>query len=403
MKVTAAVLKTSLAQEPKWLSEQRQAAFKRFETLPMPTVKDEAWKYAPVKELSLTDFEVSIQPASCQAQCEKMPKGLVVCDIQTALKDHADKIDPILKEIKADSKFESLHQALWQGGTFIYVPPHVSVDEPIYSLVQLDSSRNTIFPFTIVVVDRGAKVVVIDEMASEAETQEQFSDGYRHFKVLEEASLQYVNIERWGKNVIHIETQVAHVAAGGSFKSVNVGLGGKLIRQTIQTSLEGRGAQAYPSGVMFGDQTQKFDVYTIQDHQAPDSESNLLFKSALKDEAQSAYQGVIHIPRESQRTNAFQSSKNLLLSNHAKARAIPKLEIVADDVRCSHSATMGTVDEEETFYLESRGLSREEAIRMVVEGFFEEVFERIPSEPIRARLRKAVREKLQGPRARGGE
>ena len=427
--------------EPGWLADQRGAAWARFEKQPLPTVKDEEWKYTSLKDFKLGEFLFNPEPKpglslrsatdlpdvlkelvlsrdeeGRQAEWSGVlvqsngatlfetisdalkAKGVILCDLKTAIQKHHDLVDPVLKEIRSasQSKFENLHQALWQGGTFIYVPEGVEIEAPVYNLVQLALPNTVIFPFTVIVVEPRARVTVIDEMVSDASPHHQFSNGYHYMSVKESAELQYVNIQRWGSPVTHFDVQLAKLKRDAMFDSVNVGLGGQLMKANIHTLLEEKGAKANLLGVFFGDQHQHFDFYTTQEHIAGETQSDLLFKSALKDHSQSSYQGIVRIPKGSQKSDAYQANKNLLLDENAKARSIPRLEIIADDVRCTHSATVGTVEDEGTFYLESRGLSHEEAVRMVVYGFFEQVIRRIPARDVRERLHRAVVKKLEG-------
>lgn len=436
MKLTPEVYKQiSLAQaEPAWLLDQRTSAWKCFERLPYPTVKDEDWKYTDLGSFQHTDFNVEfehgikadkglspelrslvtevVSPEAVggiqveknglsvhkQLSSELEKEGVIVTDLKTALKNHPQKLEPLLRDIKnvSQSKFEMLHQAFWQGGIFVYVPSGVTVRLPIYHLTTMVEPNAVVFPFTIALVDLRASLILIDEMVSTAASVRQFSDAYRYLCLKEDASLQYINIQRWGENVTHFEFQLARLERGAKFSSVNVGLGGQLSKGYVHTILEGVGAEANLLGVHFGNDRQHFDTHTTQDHESPQTTSDLLYKAALKDSAQSSYQGIIRIPKKAQRSDAYQANKNLLLSQNAKARSIPKLEILADDVRCTHSATVGTVDPEETFYLESRGLSHEDAVQMVVEGFFEQVFQRIPNTEIQKRLHRTVQLKLEG-------
>ena len=388
--------------EPSWLLRQRKEAWDLFEKIPLPTIKEEEWKYTELRGFSFLDFELSSFDTAPLASLssELKAKGVILCDLKTALKNHASLVLPLLQETKkeAHSKFEALHQALWHGGIFLYVPKGVVISEPIHGVTRLNAPNSVTFPFTLVLVEEQAKVSLIDEMISVGHSEgKQFSNGFRYLGVKEGAELQYVNIQTWGSEVSHFETQVTKIEKDAKFQNIHVGLGGGLTKSTIHTILSGTGAQASLLGVFFGNQKQHFDIFTTQDHRVRETQSDLLFKSALKDFAQSNYQGIIRIPKSAQRSDAYQANKNLLLSPNAKARSVPKLEIIADDVRCTHSATMGTIDENELFYLESRGLTPSEAQKTIVEGFFEQVVTRIPSEEIRERLRRCVAEKLSHP------
>ena len=390
--------------EPLWLIHEREMAWKRYESFPEPTVKDEMWKYIHPKDFESNHLSIDIDPIEVlkvqpRTTSEHLHSGVIVEPIHIALKRRSDLIKSLLKEARRYemAKLDVLHEALWQSGIFIYVPPGVVLSTPICSTVSFAAGQSTVFPYTIIIVDENASASVIDEMVVDGtHPSRSFSNAFRYMHVKTGGRLQYVNIETWNATTTHFETQVARVASKGFFQSVNVGLGGSKSKFNIHTVVEGEGAEAHPMGVFFGDGQEHFDVYTIQDHRAPQTMSDLLFKSALKDAAQFSYQGVITMPKEAQRSDAYQANKNLLLSPHAKARSIPKLEIVADDIRCKHSATVGTIEPDETFYLESRGLSREEAVKMMVEGFFEQVLEKIPSEEIKQKLRSMIKIKLTG-------
>lgn len=266
------------------------------------------------------------------------------------------------------------------GKFSLHIPKGKVIKDPIYHVTSGDVTEIIVEPF--------AEVSVIEENQS-------YPHSERHIHVQEGGKLQYIHIQRCSKDVDYSETQEARIEKDGSFQSIHVGLGAQQTKSNLHTILEGKGALAKVSGVIFGDHSQKFDMYTTQDHEASDTSSDLLFKAALKDSAKSNYEGVIHIPKSSQKVDAYQTNKNLLLSENAKARSIPKLEILADDVRCKHGATIGTIDEAETFYLQSRGLSYEEARSMIVEGFFEQVFEKIPHEETRQKLHEVIKLKLK--------
>ncbi len=442
MKLTPEVYKQiSLAQaEPAWLLDQRTSAWKSFEEIPYPTIKDEEWKYTDLGGFGHADFNVELEEgikrekrltpelksfvaevrgaegteagilveknglsAYRQISKELEKQGVIISDLKTALICHPQIVEPLLRDVSkiSQSKFETLHQAFWQGGIFVYVPAGATVRLPIYHLTTMVEPNAVVFPFTVALVDTGASLLLVDEMASTAASCRQFSDACRYLYLKEDASCQYINIQRWGENVTHFEFQVARLERGAKFSSVNVGLGSQLSKANVHTILEGVGSEANLLGVYFGHGRQHFDMHTTQDHESPQTTSDLLYKAALKDSAQSSYQGIIRIPKNAQRSDAYQANKNLLLSQNAKARSVPKLEILADDVRCTHSATVGTVDPEETFYLESRGLSHEDAVQMVVEGFFEQVFARIPSSEIQKRLHQIVRLKLEANIAQG--
>ena len=260
------------------------------------------------------------------------------------------------------------------------IPKNTQVSETLF---YQDATHQAL---TIVLEPNSSANIIDETVAGEK--------SVRSIHVQKGAKLHYTHIQRCGEDVIFIEEQVAEVDQDAVFQTVHIGLGSRQMTSNIHTKLMQPGAQAKILGVFFGHKHQVFEAHTIQDHEAPNTHSDLLFKSALKDESQSHYEGVIRIPRQAQKSDAFQTNRNLLLSEKAKAKSIPKLEIIADDVRCKHAAAMGTLNAEELFYLQSRGLDGAQAERMVVEGFFEEVLSQIPSDEVRQRLVQNVHERL---------
>jgi Fe-S cluster assembly protein SufD len=271
--------------------------------------------------------------------------------------------------------------AISDDGTVIHIPQNIEVKEPIFTS-DIKHSALTI------ILEPYSSAIVIDETKRSA-------DSKRNFHIKEGAKLHYSHVQNCDDSIAYTESQMARVDKDASFHSVHVGLGAKSSSSNIQTVLDASGANAKLLGVFFGDDQQSFDMHTLQEHKSADTQSDLLFKSALKGHAKSFYEGTICVPKQAQRSDAVQTNRNLLLSNHARAKSIPKLEIIADDVQCKHAATMGTLDSEEVFYLESRGLNNAEAEQMIVEGFFEQVLSKIPSENVRVRLTENIQQKLQ--------
>ena len=241
---------------------------------------------------------------------------------------------------------------------------------------------------------RGASATVLEECLSETGEGDAFYSGGTEVFVGEDAKLVYGHLQDWGRNVFHYSNQRARVERGGELQWIQTFLGGRMTKTNSYFDLVGPGARAYVHGFMFGDQRQHFDLHTLQRHLAEQTTSDLYIKSALKDRAHSVYQGMIQVARGAQRTDAYQSNRNLLLSETARADSIPGLEILANDVRCTHGATVGTVDAEQMYYLMTRGLPRNDAQRLVVEGFFAPVLDRIPLESVREQLRGAIQAKI---------
>jgi Fe-S cluster assembly protein SufD len=208
------------------------------------------------------------------------------------------------------------------------------------------------------------------------------------------AHLRYFNVQDWGRHVWHFNTQRLIADRDSTTNSLSILLGSKLTKTNVESSLRGQGATSEMLGIYFGDGTQHFDQHTIQDHVQPHTTSDLLFKGVLRDRARQVFAGLIKVEPGAQKTNAYQANRNLLLSDKARVDSMPKLEIGANDVRCTHGATMGQVEPEYVFYLRSRGLTREEAERVIVEGFLDEIVQRIPLEEVRDRLSDAIQAKM---------
>jgi Fe-S cluster assembly protein SufD len=235
---------------------------------------------------------------------------------------------------------------------------------------------------------------VLEECLSETAEGNAFFSGGTEVFVGEDAKLVYGHLQDWGRNVFHYSNQRARVERGGELQWIQTFLGGRMTKTNSYFRMAGAGARAYVHGFMFGDQRQHFDLHTLQQHLAEQTTSDLYIKGALKDRARSVYQGMIQVARGAQRTDAYQANRNLLLSETARADSIPGLEILANDVRCTHGATIGTVDPEQMYYLMTRGLARNDAQRLVVEGFFAPVLDRIPLESVREQLRGVIQAKI---------
>jgi Fe-S cluster assembly protein SufD len=269
------------------------------------------------------------------------------------------------------------------------------VPRPIELLFSRQSPDLGTFPHVIVSVGAGAEATVIEEYFSPGEPGVGVHVGATEVTVGSGASLHLATFQRWGGNVYHFGTERVRVARDARFHWTFAALGGKLTKMDLEMHLDGEGSEAKFSGCYFGNETQHFDFHTFQNHAVGHSTSDLLFKGALRDRARMVYQGLIKVHKDAQRSDAYQANRNLLLSEKARADSIPSLEIEANDVRCTHGATVGQVDEEQIFYLRSRGLPRREAERMLIGGFFEPVLERVPAESLRAAVTAAVERKAE--------
>lgn len=417
--------------EPDWLRDLRLDAWRAWQSLPMPAHKDEEWRRtdlsmldlaavrpfaaagaiasdlaalpAPVRELLGEDESSPLlvhrdsSAAFRRLPAEVVSRGVIFEDMDTAVREHGDLVKKHFgtQVGLTEGKFQSLHGAFWSGGTFLYVPRDVDVELPLRSLVWSEQPGLGVAPHTLVVVERGARVALVDEHASPPGTGPALVNGVVELVVGEGANLRYVSLQRWGDSVFEFATQRASVGRDARLSTLSVVLGSRMTKSWIETLLKEQGASTEMVGIMFANGKQRFHHHTLQDHQAPNTTSDLLFKAALSDEARSEYSGLIRVHKDAQKTDAYQANRNLALSEHARADSMPKLEIEANDVRCTHGATVGPIDPEQLYYLQSRGLPIKVAERMIVEGFFEQVMEKIPLADVRETVRQAVAAKLE--------
>jgi Fe-S cluster assembly protein SufD len=421
---------SNLNNEPAWLAEKRLEAWRMFENTPMPTLRDEAWRYTDISDVSIEDFlpyapspDVSSEgdlPEAVQTLIregeensalivqhnsetaysrideELTRKGVVFTDLHTALEEHEDLVREYLFGLVPEDydKFAALSAAAFSGGSFLYVPRGVDVEVPIQSYRWLDVI-GSIMPRTLVVVAEGASVTYIDEYASADGEEPAFSNGAVELYVGEGANLRYVSLQNWERNVLHFNTIRSSTEKDATINSLVVSLGSQLSRTNVEAGLTAAGSDSEMLGLYFADTEQVLDHHTLQDHIAPNAHSDLLYKGALRDESLAVFSGLIRVEPGAQKTDAYQTNRNLILgTDDAMAVSLPRLEIQADDVKCSHGSTTGQVDETELFYLMSRGIPRREAEKLVVYGFFGEVTSRIPLRGLKEKLDRAIEGKI---------
>ena len=397
--VTLQSLEAYLPQSSQRLQALRKEGWGRFTSMPWPAKTHEEWRRTDPAAFQLEGIE--LQPPSPALTVgwepvapEMIKAGVILTDLATALRQFPELVDQYLFQT-GDSeqlqKFVALHQALWNQGLFCYVPEGVAVEKPIRMWAEVTRGGSAIFPHLLLVVEKGASAVVLDERRSAGAMEGRaISDEMTEIVVKEEGHFQYIRFQRWGSTVRELLSQRTVLERDAQFLHVNVGIGGGVTKGNIETTLKGVGSRADLLGVLCGRGNQHFDFNTLQDHFAPHTTSDLLYKSALKDHAKAVYTGLIRIRKQAQKSDAYQANRNLLLSQGAKADSIPKLEIEADDVRCTHGVAVGPVDEDQLFYLSSRGIPQEEAEQLIVEGFFEQLFQRIPVPEIREELTNEI-------------
>jgi Fe-S cluster assembly protein SufD len=392
--------------------------------MPMPSLRDEAWRRTDLKDLPTTpgqesDGAVAVDPDLLQPLTgETKPalmvltpgstprregteriegQGVVFADWRAAVVGHAPLLEEYLGRLvpPAEGKFAALAAALGQEGVLVYVPPGVKVVDPLHSILWAPARAGLRVSRVLVVVDREAELTYVHESASPTED----AGGAVHAGTVElivgdGAKLTFVELQNWGEHVWNLTHERARVGRDGRLDWIFGAVGSHLTKNFTSLDLDGQGAEGRMSGFYFADGVQHLDHDTQQNHLAPSTTSDLLFKGALVGRSRSVWQGMIYVAPGAQKADGYQANRNLLLSQQARADSIPGLEILADDVRCTHGATVGQLEAEPIFYLMTRGLPRAEAERMVVDGFFAPVLERIPFERVRDRLRAVIDAKM---------
>jgi Fe-S cluster assembly protein SufD len=418
----------SLPESAGFTGRLRERAFEEFSALPMPSQETEEWRYTDLSELELSftpyvaggrastldDVPGAIQGAAgdigdragllIQHNSDVMlahldpalaADGVVFGDLDAAAATHPDVIETHLHELvpTARTRFTALHAAFRTGGSFVYVPRDTRVALPLQTLTYLDASGVAGFPHTLIVVEPGAELTFIERYAS-PELTRALSVAVTEIFVGDGAHVRYAAIQDWGEGVTHLGIQRVRVGRDAEFRTLSVGFGADLARTETEVVLAEPGGFSEQLGVFFADGEQHFDHRSIQDHMAPNCTSDLLYKGALRNRSRAVYSGWVYVRPGAQKTDAMQTSRNVVLSEHAKADAIPNLEIEANDVRCGHAASVGPVDDEAIFYLQSRGIGRAEAERLIVTGFFQEVLDRVQIAEVKRGAEGAIEDEL---------
>jgi Fe-S cluster assembly protein SufD len=324
-------------------------------------------------------------------------KGVIFTDLRTAEQKHPALLAKVIgKTVNVEEgKFSALAGALAQNGVLLYVPKNVIVDEPLHSVLWGPGANLAHVSHILVLVDEGASVTYVHEAASPDDmASNSMHAGIVEIQVMQNASMKFVELQSWGRHVWNFSHERARVERAGNLDWIFGAIGSRLTKNFSELDLAGEGAQGRMSGFYFTDGTQHLDHDTQQNHLAPHTTSDLLFKGALKGKSRSVWQGMIYVAPGAQKTDGYQANRNLVLSDGARADSIPGLEILADDVRCTHGATVGKLEQEPLFYLKSRGIPQAEAEKIVVEGFFDPIFQRIPFEGVRERFQEYIANKM---------
>jgi Fe-S cluster assembly protein SufD len=371
--------------EPDWLRDRRRSSLDTYERLPMPSKTDEEWRRTDVSRFDPAAFARFEKVLAHTTMSRKLPEGVILQSLPIAASEHSGLVEPRLFSLIQPSRdrFVALHAALFTGGTFLYVPDGVTIEEPIIGQHFSRENGTSVLPHTLIVAGRNSRFNYLDEYISEGDDEPGYRTGSAEIFLGEGSEVGYVALQKWGRNAWHFGDQRARLEKDSKLKLFNVTLGGHFSKTRVEASLVGPGAEAELKAIYFASGEQFFDFHTLQDHQVGNTRSDLLFKGALQDTARTVYAGLIRIEKGAARSDAYQANRNLVLSDHAKATSIPMLEIDNNDVRCTHGATVGPVDPQSMFYLQSRGIPAPTAKRMIVQGFFGDVLDRIPFEHAR--------------------
>lgn len=414
--------------EPDWLATERLAALRSYEKMPFPTKRDEVWRYSQLNRFAFNglDFVGAPKDSAISERIEMritdsdaesvivykgnqvvhrsnrsealQDQGVIFTDLRTAVSEYETLVKPHLYKVvnATQSKYTALNAALWDNGTFVYVPTNVEVALPLGAFHSADAGGMT-FPRTLIVLEANAKATFVDEYTSEEFGERLFANGSTEIVLAEGARLRYVSLQNWSRTVTHMNRIRAHLAKDSRLESLTVSLGADAARAEVECKLEGRGAESEMLGLYFADEGQHYNQYTVQHHAAEHAFSDLLFKGALRDASTAVYSGVIQVDEHAQKTDAYQTNRNLLLDENSEAVSIPQLEIGANDVRCSHGSTTSPVPEDQRFYLMSRGLRPEVAEHVLVTGFLHEVASRVTLPKVAEYVERVVQAKLGVP------
>jgi len=410
------------------VASYRTAAWSAFKKQTLPDTSLEAWRRTDIHTLPIDKFKLAfdgdvkglpavredllkpltggqhggqiiLTPVNVKIELDEKlaQKGVIFTDLRTAEEKYPDLLAKMLgKTVNVEEgKFSALAGAFAQNGVVLYVPKGVTVEEPLHSVLWGPGADLAHISHILVLVDEGASVTYVHEAASPDDmASNSMHAGLVEIQVMQDASLKFVELQSWGRHVWNFSHERVRVERGGNLDWIFGAIGSRLTKNFSELDLAGEGAQGRMSGFYFTDGNQHLDHDTQQNHLAPHCTSDLLFKGALKGKSRSVWQGMIYVAPGAQKTDGYQANRNIVLSDQARADSIPGLEILADDVRCTHGATVGKLEQEPLFYLKSRGIPQTEAEKIVVEGFFDPIFQRIPFEGVRERFQQYIADKM---------
>jgi Fe-S cluster assembly protein SufD len=408
---------------PDWFARLQADAWKEFESEPAPVRTDELWRFSSLKNLELDSYQpapewnewdpqllsgrsfahpagrlifVNERLVSCEVFDHQLTdRGVLFLSLEKALEEHPDLLRDhfMAQPIRLGSrKFAALHKASVRSGSVIFVPRQVEITQPFEVFHFVGSDRVAVFPHTLVIADEGSKVTLLENFVSIDESREGFACGVNDLVARPGSNLTYISSQDWSRDFVSIQINSTAAERDTSVVNLSLNFGGKYSRLESVSRMIGSGARSDMLAISVASGKQEFDQRTLQDHLQPNTTSDLLYKNALSDQARTVFSGLIKVEPGAHRTDAYQKVRNLLLSDDAEANSMPGLEILADDVRCTHGATSGQIEPEELFYLLSRGIPDPEAKALVVKGFLNEVVDRLSD----ARLAEHLHQQIAG-------
>ncbi len=412
---------------PEWFQQAQSKANALSKSTALPSRRDEFWRFSNLKALDPQGFSPArpltheaaqalvnqseglaasagslIFANDCLVSANADPsiaaQGVIFLPLHEAIATHSELVHRYFLQTGAtlgSAKYLALHEASVQNGTFLYIPKGVHVSAPLQAFHWIAGSDQAIFPHTLVVAEEGSSVTFVDWFQSAGDGRN-MAYAVNDLHVGGGAEVHYVSVQDWNKQSVSLHSNMTQVASKGSSTHLGLHMGGAFSRTESVSRMNGVGARSQMLAATVADGVQEFDQRTLQDHRSPETFSDLLYKNALYDNAKTVVSGLIRVEPHAHRTDAFQKVRNLILSADAEANSLPGLEILADDVRCSHGATTGEIDAEQLFYMQARGISARDAYRLITFGFLNEVLELLPHEEVRSTLQETLRARLHG-------
>ena len=420
---TSAAFEKHLSGSPSWWHARKRAAYERFAALPMPTRTDESWRFSTISGFKLDGFvpdapdlsgakaaqvafAIAAEPTLIfvngrLASRNPLPESLSSRGVVVSTLSEAARTNPeLLREHfmaqpqkLGSAKFAALHEAFIADGAFVHVPRGVEVTEPIVLIHSASGAGTAVFPNTLVIAEDNSKVTVVDHFLSNDQFG-QFACGANDLYAGHGAKITYTAAQCWSLESLSMQFNSTVVRRDARVQSLNLHLGAKQARHESLSQLQAPGGFSEMLALTVASGSREFDQRTLQIHQAPNTKSDLLYKNALLDKSRTIFSGLIIVDPDAQKTDAYQSNRNLMLSEDAESNSLPGLEIQANDVRCTHGATSAPIDADQAFYLKSRGIPEKAAHELLIFGFFEDVLSRLESEELHSAIRDLIRKRF---------